>query len=57
MKLQQVNWAVQLPVLEATVSMFDEMGNPGILTVRDLSDRIEFSPQDVWRSLLALKGE
>jgi hypothetical protein len=47
----------ELPVLEATVSMFDEMGNPGIITVRDLCDRIEFSPQDVWRSLLALKGD
>jgi hypothetical protein len=51
-------WSVrELPVLEATVSMFDEMGNPGIITVKDLSDRVGLAPRDVWTSLLALKGE
>ncbi len=46
-----------LPVLEATVDLLNELGHPGAITVSPIADRTHMSAQDVFDALLALQPE
>ena len=44
-----------LPVLEAVVTIFEEEGGQGVVTVRQIAERTGMDPQQVFSALLAMK--
>ena len=51
-------WATRdLPVLDATVDLFNELGHPGVISVSSIADRTHRSAQDVFDALQALQPE
>ncbi len=46
-----------LPVLEATIQLFEELGYPGIVQVRRIAERAAMDPSTVFAALVAMQYE
>jgi len=46
-----------LPVLEATIQLFEEMGHPGVVQVAQIAERTRIEPPAVFAALVAMQDE
>jgi superfamily II DNA helicase RecQ len=57
MAVQPTWYERDLPVLAATVAMLNELGVPGVVSVRSISERAGRDPQEVYEALLAMQPD